>query len=59
MILATGATDLFNQEYEGHSYQLTGPEWLLPANQVLSPVPGRDLRSGAHPGAGARGETRL
>ncbi len=57
-IAAVAAEVLSAQGHEGHSYRLTGPESLLPADQVrvLATVLGRDLRFEGQSDAEARAE---
>jgi len=59
-IAAVAARALLKEEHQGHSYVLTGPESLLPADQVrvLAAVLGRGLRFEAQPDAEARAEMR-
>lgn len=57
-IAAVAAEALRNHGHEGRTYQPTGPESLLPADQVriLAQVLGRDLRFEAQPDEEARAE---
>ena len=57
-IAAVAAEALSSAGHEGRIYQLTGPESLLPADQVraLGAVLGRDLRFEGQPDAEARAE---
>jgi uncharacterized protein YbjT (DUF2867 family) len=55
---AVAAVALTSSEHDGRAYRLSGPESLLPADQVriLARLLGRDLRFEAQPDAEARGE---
>jgi uncharacterized protein YbjT (DUF2867 family) len=55
---AVAAIALTSGEHDGRSYRLSGPESLLPADQVriLAKVLGRELRFEAQPDAEARAE---
>ena len=57
-IAAVAAEALISAGHEGHAYRLSGPEALLPADQVrvLAFVLGRDLRFDGQPDAEARAE---
>ena len=57
-IAAVAALALTSAGHEGRTYRLTGPEAMLPADQVrvLGTVLGRDLRFEAQPDAEARAE---
>jgi uncharacterized protein YbjT (DUF2867 family) len=57
-VAAVGAEVLTSGGHEGHSYRLSGPESLLPADRVavLARVLGRDLRFEGQSDADARAE---
>jgi uncharacterized protein YbjT (DUF2867 family) len=57
-VAAVGAEALTSGGHEGHSYRLSGPESLLPADRVavLARVLGRDLRFEGQSDADARAE---